>query len=106
MATEVAARRPAISSPSLAARCRRKFMRFFPRGFVDETYLSWERDYKHHAHEQWETELGRDTFGALLREGRHYRGGCSCCPHRVPHQSSVLVRKNGDSRRGQIRTWG
>ena len=66
-----APRRPAVSSRSRAARCRRKFLRFFPRGFRDETYLSWERGYKYHAHEQWETELGRDTFGALLGEGRY-----------------------------------
>src|SRR3954464_7175424 len=69
---EVAApRHPAASPRASAARCRRKFLRFFPRGFRDETYLSWERGYKYHAHEQWETELGRDTFGALLNEGRH-----------------------------------
>src|SRR5687767_10099573 len=66
-----APRRAAVSSRSLAARCRRKFLRFFPRGFRDETYLSWERGYKYEAHEQWETELGRDTFAALLGEGRH-----------------------------------
>src|SRR5690349_10387708 len=68
---EVASRRPAVSSRSLAARCRRKFLRFFPGGFRDETYVSWERGYKYHAHEQWETQLGRDTFRALLNEGRH-----------------------------------
>ena len=69
---EVAApRHPAASSRSLAARCRRKFLRFFPQGFRDEKYLSWERDYKYHAHAQWEAELGRDTFAASLREGRH-----------------------------------
>ena len=66
-----APRHPAQSSRSLAGRCRRKFLRFFPRGFRDDPYLSWERGYKIHAHEQWEAELGRDTFGALLREGRH-----------------------------------
>ena len=64
-------RRPAVSSRSLAARCRRKFLRYFPGGFRDETYFSWERGYKYDAHEQWETELGRDTFGALLDDGRH-----------------------------------
>lgn len=69
---EVAApRRPAVSSRSPAARCRRKFLRFFPGGFRDETYLSWERGYKYRAHEQWETELGRDRFRALLDDGRH-----------------------------------
>src|SRR5687767_6227592 len=66
-----APRRAAVSSRSLAARCRRKFLRFFPRGFRDETYLSWERGYKYEAHERWEAELGRDTFGAVLDEGRY-----------------------------------
>ena len=66
-----APRHPSVSSRSLAARCRRKFLRFFPRGFHDETYLSWERNYKYHAHEQWESELGRDTFGSLLAQGRY-----------------------------------
>ena len=36
-----------------AAACRRKFLRYFPGGFGDETYLDWERDYKWEAHERW-----------------------------------------------------
>jgi len=60
-----------MTSHTPAARCCRKFLRFFPRGFRDETYLAWERGYKYHAHEQWEAELGRDAFAALLREGRY-----------------------------------
>jgi hypothetical protein len=51
-----------------AARCRRKFLRFFPGGFRDETYMDWERDYKWRAHERWEQELGRKLFETLLRE--------------------------------------
>jgi hypothetical protein len=50
-----------------ALRCRRKFLRHFPGGFGDETYLDWERDYKWEAHERWEEALGRDEFRALLR---------------------------------------
>jgi hypothetical protein len=46
--------------------CRRKFLRFFPKGFVDETYLAWERDYKWKAHEQWEEALDRESFRELL----------------------------------------
>jgi hypothetical protein len=53
-----------------AERARRKFLRFFPEGFSDETYLDWERDYKAEAHERWRAELGRETHRALLREGR------------------------------------
>jgi len=29
---------------------RRKFLRFFPGGFRDPTYVSWEREYKWSAH--------------------------------------------------------
>ena len=47
-------------------RCRRKFLRFFPRGFQDETYIDWERDYKWEAHERWSQALDRDTFHSLL----------------------------------------
>jgi len=51
-----------------AARCRRKFLRFFPGGFRDETYIDWERGYKWRAHERWAQELGHKLFGDLLRE--------------------------------------
>ena len=53
-----------------ALRCRRKFLRFFPGGFADETYLDWERDYKWKAHERWVAALGSADFRALLRERR------------------------------------
>ena len=53
-----------------AKKCRRKFLRFFPGGFTDETYLDWERDYKWEAHERWEATLGRDTLGDLLQSGK------------------------------------
>jgi len=45
-----------------ATRCRRKFLRFFPGGFQDETYLDWERNYKWDAHERWDASLGRNAF--------------------------------------------
>ena len=54
-----------------ALRCRKKFLRFFPGGFSDETYLDWERGYKWKAHERWEAELGKTAFRAHLRAGRH-----------------------------------
>lgn len=50
-------------------RCRRKFLRFFPGGFEDETYLDWERDYKWEAHERWESTLGRAALRELLESG-------------------------------------
>lgn len=52
-----------------ALRCRRKFLRFFPEGFQDETYIAWERDYKWKAHEQWNEMLDRAKHRSLIREG-------------------------------------
>ena len=54
-----------------ARRCRKKFLRFFPGGFRDETYLEWERDYKWQAHERWTERLGREAYRALLDRGRY-----------------------------------
>ena len=51
-----------------ALRCRRKFLRFFPDGFRDETYLSWEREYKVETHERWQQVLSRAEFRRLLRQ--------------------------------------
>jgi hypothetical protein len=54
------------------AEARRTFLRIFPGGFSDERYLSWERDYKLHAHELWREEIGgKAAFRAALDEGRH-----------------------------------
>jgi hypothetical protein len=55
------------SKASGGLRCRRKFLRFFPKGFRDPTYLAWERDYKWNAYQQWEEVLNRKRFRALLR---------------------------------------
>ena len=54
-----------------ADRCRRKFLRVFPGGFRDGTYLDWERDYKVEAHERWTEALPEPEFRALLRAGEH-----------------------------------
>ena len=63
--------RPNAARPKApgAARCRRKFLRFFPGGFTDETYLDWERDYKWAAHLRWRAELGRDELAKLIGAG-------------------------------------
>jgi hypothetical protein len=52
-----------------ARRSRQKFLRFFPKGFRDQTYLDWERGYKWEAHQQWTHDLERSLFRALLRAG-------------------------------------
>lgn len=56
------------STSSGAKKCRRKFLRFFPKGFRDETYHAWERDYKWNAHQQWNEALDQKTFASLLRK--------------------------------------
>jgi hypothetical protein len=61
------ATRPTGSAASAARRCRRKFLRFFPGGFRDGTYVAWERDYKWRAHRQWTDALAPAPFQALLR---------------------------------------
>lgn len=48
--------------PKIALRARKKFLKFFPGGFQDETYLEWERNYKWEAHEAWEERLGDEIF--------------------------------------------
>src|SRR6187455_3147682 len=53
-----------------ALRARRKFLRFFPRGFRDETYLDWERSYKWQTHLRWQEALNREAFLGLLRMRR------------------------------------
>jgi hypothetical protein len=55
-------------SPTKEARCRRKFLRIFPGGFRDETYLDWERNYKWEAHRRWAAELDHAQMQALLDE--------------------------------------
>ncbi len=52
-----------------AQRCRAKFLRFFPDGFRDETYIDWERGYKWEAHEKWQAALGKSKYLKLLRDG-------------------------------------
>ena len=59
-------RQIALKLSAAAMRCRRKFLRFFPDGFRDETYIDWERGYKWTAHQQWQEQLGRDEFRRLL----------------------------------------
>jgi len=61
-------RKPTFTSVG-ATRCRRKFLRFFPEGFHDQTYLQWERNYKWEAHQRFESLLDRSTFRSLMRNG-------------------------------------
>ena len=63
---------PSGSTPApRAVRCRRKFLRYFPDGFRDETYLDWERDYKWQTHLRWQKALNQAEFERLLAAGEH-----------------------------------
>lgn len=53
-----------------ALRARKKFLRYFPDGFEDETYIDWERGYKWKAHAQWMEALGASEFKSLLAKKR------------------------------------
>ena len=61
-AGSVLAQAPAstVGTAATAARCRRKFLHYFPGGFRDETYFDWERGYKQKAHERWGEQLHPD----------------------------------------------
>ena len=69
-ANEAVSRAPATTreASSGAARSRRKFLRIFPGGFNDETYIAWEREYKASAHWRWQATLARSLFEAQLRK--------------------------------------
>ena len=56
-----------VNSISGPERCRRKFLRFFPGGFSDETYIDWERGYNWEAHERWIKELGQVELRSLIK---------------------------------------
>jgi len=52
-------------------RCRKKFLRFFPGGYSDEKYISWERNYKWQAHISWKELLNRAAFDQMLKKNQY-----------------------------------
>ncbi len=52
-----------------SARARRKFLKYFPKGFYDDKYLAWERDYKWDAQIAWRERLGKARFAKRLGQG-------------------------------------
>jgi hypothetical protein len=93
-------RRPVSSSA--ATRCRRKFLRFFHDGFADETYLEWERNYKWHAHEQWEQQLDRHTFRSMLRETEYAEAASRAV--RIESRTNLLFSFEKMALRDAVRT--
>jgi hypothetical protein len=71
-------------------RAGRKFLKVFPRGFRDDSYLAWERDYKCGAHQQWVAQLDPDRLWKLLWRGQFLQIAATalgmnrdevCCSH-------------------------
>ena len=60
-----------LSLEAKRQRCRKKFLRYFPRGFQDAKYVDWERGYKQEAHERWQEALNRAEYKRLLDAGEY-----------------------------------
>src|SRR5688572_14819809 len=85
---------------SAPVRCRRKFLRFFPGGFQDETYLDWERDYKVAAHARW-TKCST-AIATVAAQGGEVRGDRGArCVDRVADEPALLLREDGVARCGE-----
>jgi hypothetical protein len=68
-AVQNARRKRATNLPQLnrlIARAQKKFLRAFPGGFCDETYVDWERNYKWRAHKRWQDDLSEVSFRRLI----------------------------------------
>jgi hypothetical protein len=52
-------------------RARRKFLRAFPGGFYDATYIDWERSYKWRAHRRWVEALNEPMFKQLVAHRKY-----------------------------------
>ena len=60
------------SSPQKSRlRCRKKFLYYFPKGFRDQKYIDWERNYKWEAHLSWVEQLNRKEFEQLLSRRKY-----------------------------------
>jgi hypothetical protein len=51
--------------------CLKKFLYYFPKGFADETYKAWERNYKWDAHKAWEVSLNKQEYEELLTDKQY-----------------------------------
>ncbi len=49
-------------------RCLKKFLYYFKKGFEDQKYIDWERQYKLDAHFQFQQDLDVDTYTNLLQQ--------------------------------------
>lgn len=60
------------SRPSSAAqKAKRKFLRYFPKGYADQKYYAWERGYKWEAHLAWQEQLSKPKWKAMLAKEQY-----------------------------------
>ncbi len=85
-----------------STRCRRKFLRYFPAGFRDETYMDWERGYKWDAHQRWQETLGGTEFARLLRRGDHVEAAARAV--RIESRTNLLFSFEKMALRDAVRT--
>jgi hypothetical protein len=55
-----------FAAAAIARRSRRKFLKYYPRGFSDSDYLELERGYKWVAHERWLASLSESDLRRLI----------------------------------------
>lgn len=53
------------------AKCKKKFLYYFPKGFADAKYYNWERGYKWEAHIAWENELNKEEYQRLVSKNEY-----------------------------------
>jgi len=71
-------------------KCRKKFLYYFPKGFRDQKYIDWEREYKLTAHIAWEVELNKDKFEQKLGS-RDYMDIAMSAEDRIKDKSSFFI---------------
>jgi hypothetical protein len=95
-----ASRRHKVAAGAL--RCRRKFLRFFPKGFHDPKYDAWERGYKWEAHQAWQETLSEPVFKSLLRRRRFSEIAARAV--RIESRTNLLFSFEKMALRGAVKT--
>jgi hypothetical protein len=49
-------------------RCLKKFLYYFKKGFIDQKYIDWERQYKLDAHFNFQQDLDIESYTRLLQQ--------------------------------------
>ena len=52
-------------------KCIKKFLYYFKKGYRDQKYIDWERQYKLDAHFQFQQDLNKNDYEALLKEKKY-----------------------------------